>query len=83
MATVHLTKGHNLKISGVPTKETINLPCPSSVKVIPDHYKSIKPKLVVKEGDKVKIGEKLFYDKNNPSIVICSHVSGNIKSIVF
>ena len=81
MATVHITKGHNIKISGAPEKRVVNLPCPSLIKIIPDNFRTVKPKLLVKEGDQVKIGDKLFFDKNNPSIFFCSHVSGNIQSI--
>ena len=83
MATFHITKGHNLKISGIPDKKVVHLPCPSSIKIIPDHYESVKPKLLVKEGDQIKIGDKLFFDKNNSSIFFCSHVSGEIISIKF
>ena len=81
MATVHITKGHNIKISGTPEKRVVTLSCPSSIKIIPDNYDSVKPKLLIKEGEQVKIGDKLFFDKNNPSIFFCSHVSGYIKAI--
>ena len=81
MATVHITKGHNIKISGAPEKRVVTLPCPSLIKIIPDNFRTVKPKLLVREGDQVKIGDKLFFDKNSPSIFFCSHVSGNIQSI--
>ena len=81
MATVNLRKGHNIKITGVPSKSIVNLPCPSSVKIIPDNFKGIKPKLLVKEGDQVKIGTKLFFDKINPNLFFCSNVGGKVKSI--
>jgi Na+-transporting NADH:ubiquinone oxidoreductase subunit A len=81
MATIHITKGHNIKISGNPEKKINTLACPDSIKIIPDNYDSIKPKLLIKEGDQVKVGDKIFLDKNNPSILFCSHVSGVIKSI--
>ena len=83
MATIHLTKGHNIKITGNPLKKVVDLPCPSLIKIIPDDFPSVKPKLLVKEGDKVQIGDKIFFDKNNPSIFFCSHVSGFIKAIKF
>ena len=81
MATIHITKGHSIKISGTPEKRVTALPCPSSIKIVPDNYESVKPKLLIKEGDEVKIGSKLFFDKNNPSIFFCSPVSGNIRKI--
>ena len=81
MATIHLTKGHNIKINGNPVKQISNLPCPASIKIIPDNFLSVKPKLLIKEGAQVKIGDKIFFDKNNPSIFFCSNVSGTIKNI--
>ena len=81
MASIHITKGHDIKISGTPEKRITALPCPSFIKIIPDDYSSVKPKLLIKEGDDVKIGSKLFFDKNNPSIFFCSPVSGNIRKI--
>tara|TARA_B100002052_G_scaffold241646_1_gene226191 strand:+ start:9850 stop:11196 length:1347 start_codon:yes stop_codon:yes gene_type:complete len=83
MATIHLTKGHNIKIAGNPVKRIVDLPCPSIVKIIPDDFPSVKPKLLIKEGDKVQIGDKIFFDKNNTSVFFCSHVSGLIKNIKF
>ena len=66
MATIHLNKGHNINLAGAPKKELKSLPCPKKIRINPDDFKNIKPKLVVKVGDKVKIGQKLFFDKNNP-----------------
>ena len=81
MATIHLRKGHNIKIAGIPDKKLVDLPCPPSIKIIPDNFASVKPKLIVKEGDQIKVGDKIFFDKNNPSVFFCSHVSGSIKNI--
>ena len=81
MAIINLTKGHDINISGVPTQNIISPSCPRSIKIIPDNFKGIKPKLLVKEGDSVKIGTKLFFNKINPDIFFCSNVGGNVKSI--
>ena len=83
MAKIHLNKGHNLKIKGTPKAVLLGLPCPTKIKIVPDHFQGVKPKLLVKIGDSVKVGNPLFFDKNNPKILFCSNVSGKILNIKF
>ena len=81
MARIHLNKGHDLKIKGAPKAELLELPCPNKIKIVPDDFQGVKPKLLVKVGDKVKVGGQLFFDKNNPKILFCSNVTGEILDI--
>jgi len=81
VATVHITKGHDLKLKGAPKKVLKTMPCPDKIRVIPDDFPGVKPKLTIKVDDHVKIGDQLFFDKNNPSVNFCSHVSGKILEI--
>ena len=78
MATVHITKGHNIKISGAPEKRVVNLPCPSLIKIIPDNFRTVKPKLLVKEGDQDHYN-KVFSDKN--VIVLPIHFGIGMKTL--
>jgi Na+-transporting NADH:ubiquinone oxidoreductase subunit A len=41
----------------------------------------VLPKLLVREGDKVKAGSPLFFDKANEEILFCSPVSGVVAEI--
>ena len=77
MATIHINKGHNLKLAGSPKKEVKSLSCPKKIKIIPDNFPGVKPKMQITTNDQVKIGSKLFFDKNNPEVHFCSPVSGN------
>ena len=61
MARIHLNKGHDLKIKGAPQAVLSELPCPSKIKIVPDHFEGVKPKLLVKLGESVKIGSPLFF----------------------
>ena len=81
MAKIHLTRGHDIKIAGAPTATIFNVPCPSLVKLIPDDFPGIKPKMLVKTRDSVKIGSKIFFDKKNTIMTFTSPVSGVIKNI--
>ena len=81
MATIHINKGHNLKLAGSPKKEVKSLSCPKKIKIIPDNFPGVKPKMQITTNDQVKIGSKLFFDKNNPEVHFCSPVSGKIIDI--
>ena len=50
--------------------------------VKPTDFHLLTPKLVVKENDKVKAGDTLFYDKYNDKIKFSAPVSGSVKEIV-
>ena len=83
MSTYRLLKGHNLKLSGEPQKKIINFDDSGLRAIHPYQYKGMKPKLIVKEGDLVKKGEVLLYDKTKEAVKIVSPVCGEIQSIVF
>lgn len=70
-------------MSGTPVKTVEIGHIPDSVAVLPPDFKGIKPKLLVKEGDEVKIGSPLFHSKSNPNITWPSLGGGKIKSIQY
>ncbi len=78
---IKLRKGLNIPIVGEAQKELKEIPHPNTVAISPPDFKGITPKLSVKQGDRVLIGTPLFYDKNNPKLVVVSPVSGTIESI--
>ena len=81
MANFNLHKGYDLKLKGVPKKEIIVMSAPDIVKVSPQNFKYIRPKVVVKVDDLVQVGSLLFFDKNNPNINHVSPCSGKVKNI--
>ena len=81
MTTFNLKKGYDLKLDGNPEKKIIEISAPEIVSINPQVFKYIKPKVVVKVDDSVKVGSLLFFDKNNPDINHVSPCSGKIKSI--
>ncbi len=83
MKRFKITKGHNLKLDGQPSDEIIIIKDSSIISFHPNSIKGIKTKLLVKEGDSVKIGTPLFYDKKNEKSLFVSTCSGIVKSIVF
>ena len=49
---------------------------------MPDDFEGVTPKVVVKEGDKVKAGDALFVNKQYPEVKFASPVSGTIREVV-
>jgi len=81
MQQLKIKKGHDIQIAGVPKKE-LEIPGKSqTVAIHPIEFRYIKPKLLVKEGDNVKIGTPLFFDKRNPDIKWASPGAGKITAI--
>ena len=83
MSTYRLLKGHNLKLSGEPQKTVVDFNDSGLRAIHPCQYKGMKPKLTVKQGDMVKKGEVLLYDKTKESVKITSPICGEIQDIVF
>lgn len=80
--TVKLRKGLDIRLLGDAEKVVEVLPLPSVIALKPADFHGMIPKMVVKEGEQVKIGQVLFYDKYNESVKCVSPVSGSVKSIV-
>ena len=83
MQKITIKKGHDINISGLASREFSNSPAQKFVSISPQDFNYIKPKLLVKEGDRVTLGDALFFDKINPDVKWPSIASGTISKIVF
>lgn len=83
MITIHVKKGHDLKIEGRPSLDLVTCAKPAYVAVLPERIPFIKPKLAVDIGDRVNVGSVLFFDKRNPSITFLSPGGGAVEQIEF
>lgn len=70
-------------LGGMPDTSLIRLHRPRTVAVSALDIPYIRPKLLVKEGDPVKIGTPLFTDKRDFSIQYVSPGCGSVSKIVF
>ena len=82
MAHINIRKGHNIRISGSPENEYFSRPKSKTVSIQPNNFRYVKPKLLVKVGDKVDIGSPIFFDKVQSDIKWASPGSGEIKEII-
>ena len=83
MNNIVIKKGHDIKMSGIPSNDSPIKLQTSSVALMPNHFRGVKPKMMVQEGDVVKIGQGIFYDKTKPDVRWASPASGTIKEIKF
>jgi Na+-transporting NADH:ubiquinone oxidoreductase subunit A len=83
MISIEIKKGFDLNIKGKPENKLITLPKPLHVALCPERIPFIKPRLLIAEGDMVKIGTPIFEDKRNSNFRFLSPGSGKIASIHF
>ena len=81
MSNFKITKGHTLILNGLPEKKLIKISSSDIIKINPHDYKYIKPKVLLKINDEVKVGTPIFIDKNDPDVMHVSPCSGKIESI--
>ena len=70
-------------MKGVPSYEITKSILPEKVSISPEQFRGIKPKLVVREGDKVETGSPLFFDKLKPKVKWASPSSGVVTNIQY
>jgi len=83
MKQLKLSKGFKSRLRGIPDSSIIRLPEPETVAVCAMDIPYIRPRLLVKENDPVKIGTPLFCDKRNDCISYVSPGCGHVQKIVF
>ncbi len=77
---IEIKKGLNLPISGVP-EQVIESRETSTVALIGFDYVGMKPKMLIEEGQQVRLGQPMFLDKANPDVVYTAPGSGVIEAI--
>ncbi len=79
---IRIKKGLDIKLIGKAAKVTTNAVASNVYTLLPVDFHGITPKLVAKEGAKVKAGETVFYSKTNEIIKFVSPVSGEVTEII-
>lgn len=79
---VKVKRGLKLNLKGEAEKVLVDAPISKTIAVQPPNFHSIVPKMLVKEGAKLKVGDELFYSKYSDKTRFVSPVSGTLKEIV-
>jgi len=78
--TFNIRKGLDIKLLGEAEKTIKEIPTKVCA-IKPPDFHGVFPKLLVKEGDEVKAGTPLFYNKYKESILFTSPVSGKVREV--
>ena len=78
---VKISKGLDINLKGAPAAELVSVAAAKQYALMPADFTRVTPKVVVKPEDKVKAGEPLFVDKNQPELQFVSPVSGTVVAV--
>ena len=77
----NITNGLDLPITGQPEQKISDGNTVKSVAVLGQDFIGLKPKMMVAEGDTVKLGQPLFADKQNPGVIFTSPAAGVVTAV--
>lgn len=83
MEQIKISKGFTTPLAGMPDIGIVELSDFPTLGLSAMDVPYIRPKLLVKEGDRVKTGTPLFFDKRDPSIQYVSPGTGVVEKIVY
>ena len=76
-----IKKGLDLPIMGAPKEELDLSKNSKSVAVVGFDYMGMKPTMDVKEGDAIKVGQRLFGCKKNEGLIFTSSAAGKVTQV--
>lgn len=79
--TIKIRKGLDIRLKGEADKVKMDAPVAKTFAIKPTDFHGLMPKMVKKEGDRVKAGTPIFFDKYREQIQFVSPVSGTVKEI--
>ena len=83
MAKIALKKGMDIRLSGRPGSDVVDAVDTDEVAVYPTEFHGMKPRLLVREGDKVKAGGPLALNKKQEQFHISAPAAGTVSSIEY
>ena len=79
---IKLKKGFDINLAGKADKKIVDAIHPETFAIKPTDFIGMKrPKLLVNEGDNVKAGTPILFDKVQENVMYCSPVSGEIVEV--
>ena len=78
---IKINKGYDLDIEGAPLKDVADVAVGNLIKLLPSDFPGVKPKLLVENGDHVKKGQPVYFDKVNKDVVFTAPISSVVQEI--
>ena len=79
---IKLRKGLDINLKGKAAKQKFSVKAAAQYALVHDDFVGMTPKVVVREGDKVKAGDALFVNKKQTDVKFASPVSGVVQAVV-
>ncbi|MFB6320768.1 Na(+)-translocating NADH-quinone reductase subunit A [Saccharicrinis sp. FJH54] len=79
---IKIRKGLDIKLEGKAEEQILSTPKAELFALKPTDFHGLTPKLLLKPGEKVKVGTPVFFDKYNPKVLFVSPVSGELVDVV-
>lgn len=79
---IKIKRGVDIKLVGEASREFAPPVSVETIAIKPDDFHGIRFKLAVKEGDEVKAGSPLLFNKDDVSVKFTSPVSGEVAQVV-
>lgn len=79
---IKIKKGLDIPLKGKADKVFGQAQLPDLFAIKPTDFNGVVPKMVIKEGEKVKAGSVLFFDKYQPDVKFVSPVSGHLEAVI-
>lgn len=79
---IKLKKGFDINLAGKAANKVAEAPRPDTYAVKPTDFVNVnRPKVLVNEGDTVKVGTPIFYDRKMEKVIFTAPASGEIVEI--
>jgi len=78
---VRIRKGLNIPIAGAPEQRIADANPVDWVALVARDYRGLRPRLLVGIGDRVRLGQALFKDKDDPDVTFTSPGCGEVVAI--
>jgi Na+-transporting NADH:ubiquinone oxidoreductase subunit A len=76
-----IRKGLDLPIAGAPEQAISFAPNPRTVALVAADYVGLKPNMLVREGDSVRLGQPVIEDKSRPGVLLTSPGTGRVIAV--
>ena len=78
---IRIKKGLTLRLKGEAEKTLVDAPRSKTFAIKPPDFHSVIPKMILKEGADLQVGDEIFFSKYTPEVRFTSPVSGTLKEI--
>jgi len=78
---IRIRRGLDIPIAGAPEQRIDDTNPIGWVALVAKDYPGVRPQLMVEVGDRVRLGQPLFTDKNNPGVLFTSPGCGEVVAI--